>query len=376
MNDDLAAFDTPDEAVFLREDDGGTMHDVVDWEAVAQAKRDAELASKTNPPAFPTEANPDLSGRPYNAFWRANDYTMARLRVLKQEPVSAVPCPFPSVNRMCLMAGGQMGAAHGWEVIVAAASNKGKTQIGLNWAVSALRHGESVTYFGLESDIEELGTRVAAIAAGRPMDELTRGKHFDIESDRMASTILTELPGSLFLNSVPIYEVKELMEVARAFAREYGARTFVVDHMQIAEAGDEGELARRTAQVSHAIRQVAKEDGLLAIGLSQLTTGAAREGKSSPTAYDVLGGAPVFADADLILVVDHSERRFKTDVRKRCIDTVLIVGKNRHGPTGHIDIRFDFTTSRAVELIEGPGPLEVVEPTTSPPTQYRADLDG
>lgn len=290
---------------------------------------------------------------PFAAMQRVNAWNLGRLRDEKASGVDAVATPWPTINRMCMMAGGRQGIAHGWHVIIAAASNRGKTTLANNLAVHAMKQGEHVCYFALESDLEEMAARLGSIASGISMRTITRGRDYDIEQDREAARILTSLPGALYVNREPLYQVHDMVQVIEAFHTQHDARMFVVDHLQLAQAGTEAAIYAKITEVSNALNTVAKRHKLISVGLSQLTTAAARNRDACPTAYDLLGGGPLINDANLIFVIDHCAQHWRLDRDARHTDTMLALGKNRHGPTGELPIRLHWDTSAAVELAVG-----------------------
>ena len=136
----------------------------IDMEAAARYRVQARLAARQRPV---TELRDLTAEAPYNRIAALNSWTLANVRQEKAlGPVEAVPTPLPSLNRMCLMAGGRRGMAHGWYAVSGAASSKGKTTSAVNFAVHAMRHGEVVLYFALEEDMEDIATRAVAIASG------------------------------------------------------------------------------------------------------------------------------------------------------------------------------------------------------------------
>jgi replicative DNA helicase len=318
--------------------------------ALAEENHSASLALQDGGGAL---AQYNAEALPYSAMQRVNAWNLGQLRDEKASGVDAVATPWPSINRMCMMAGGRQGIAHGWHVIVAGASNRGKTTLANNLAVHAMKQGENVSYFALESDLEELGARMCALASGTSMRTITRGRDYDIEADRDAARILTNLPGALYVNREPLYQVCDMVEVIEAFHRQHGTRMFIVDHLQLAQAGTEAAIYAKITEVSNALNTVAKRHKLISIGLSQLTTGAARNHDACPTAYDLLGGGPLINDANLIFVIDHCAQHWRVDRDARHTDTMLALGKNRHGPTGELPIRLHWDTSAATELAVG-----------------------
>lgn len=293
---------------------------------------------------------------PLNEMKMLNDVVLSDLRVRKKdEPIDAVPTAFPTLNKVCMMQGGQQGFAHGWHVVIGAASNVGKTNVALNTIRAALEFGEHVLYFALEEEIEDVACRLMAAALRKPLRFVTRGKQFDIEADREAARIITDWPGKLFVNRQPVVQLEHIESIIDAFHAHFGTRTFVLDYLQLAEtagARTETELYAKVREISDVVRTKAKTDRLLSIALSQLNRVAASNWKQCPRIYDLLGGGPIEQHADVVGLICHCEKHFKEEPQKRQTSTRFIVGKNRKGIRGGFPIRFDWNESRCYEVDE------------------------
>lgn len=329
--------------------------------AEQMAEMDEELG---RPPPFDPEREEYMEpDRPADRMFRWSDYAYASLRRVKQGPLDVCPTPLPSLNRMFLYAGGGKGIAHGWHCLVAASSSIGKTNTILNFLVHFMRAGERVAYLGLEEEPEQVGTRIAAIAAGRRLSGLMRGRHYDTDGDRLAARTLTELPGEFFQNREPIYDVEDIVAIMADMASLYGVRTFAVDYLQLArQGGSHQRMVERISEISTAVRATARRKKLISLCASQLNRSASTAKDRCPTIYDLMGSSQLENDADVILLLDHCEEHFH-DRRQQHghVDTRMILGKNKMGPVGNLRVRFDHSTSRVLEV--DPRFESIVQPT-------------
>ena len=77
-------------------------------------------------PAADREAwHATYGSHPHDKIVRLNSTVFEDLRLEKTKPPDAVPTPFPTLNRILLGPGGQVGLPHGHQVIVAAGSGPG-----------------------------------------------------------------------------------------------------------------------------------------------------------------------------------------------------------------------------------------------------------
>ena len=104
--------------------------------------------------------NRSISTWPVSTVVALNEHVLAELREEKTKPPDAVLTSFPGVNRSMMGAGGRLGLAHGWQVLIGGCANKGKTSIAFNWTIRALKAGENVLFVALEGDLESFAARI------------------------------------------------------------------------------------------------------------------------------------------------------------------------------------------------------------------------
>jgi replicative DNA helicase len=268
---------------------------------------------------------------PLSAVDATTELTLRRDRDdLEAEP-DVVPTQITRLNRMMCGFGGKQGLAHGWSVIIGARSNYGKTTLALNLAVWAAEEGEHVLYVALEADAIDLRTRMLAIASGVHRDYLVYGDAYDRSEHERASESLTSLPGRIWLTSKPVYAMTDISQMVERFWEYQGVRTFIVDHLQLAQTGADKEIVRRVTEISHACRKATHEHRLLGISTSQLNRVAAVDNKRCPTMHDLLGGTSRFRSGS---TTRHTApRRARTDDGNRGRD-LRAVDARRAGRVG------------------------------------------
>jgi replicative DNA helicase len=288
------------------------------------------------------------------------DALLAERRRLMQ-PVQAIPTPWASWNHACRGAGGQVGLALGWHVLIAARSGEGKSFVADNIAAAALQYGESPTLHSLEMDWSEQATRVLAILSGQPAWKLSPGKHFDPNAYDAARRVADECRGTLRINRGPMSRLSDILDGMRSCYEEHGSRLHIIDYLQLAWTGDARNRYDRITEVSHAVRALAKELRVVTVGLSQLNREGAKGGTPQKESMD--GGGPLEADSDQVLLLDHSRKRPAINaagVPRGWIGWVVL-DKNRHGPQAEIPIRFnsdDFEMRERLEDEIQPGEIK------------------
>ncbi len=276
----------------------------------------------------------------------------ALLRALREDqvrPIDAVPTPFPTWNRMCCSMGGGVGLARTWNVIVGGATGAGKSLLALCMTETALRHGENVVYFSLEMDHKELLTRLRPIVSRIDVRLLEWGKGFDREKAKEADDAILTLPGTLYVNTAPIYKLDDIGEVIETYYVADSVRYFIIDYMQLVEpSGINKRMREAIAHISHTVNYHAKRLGFVHIGLSQYNRATTTNHDQRPTADSLIESSALGNDANQVVLLDHSRR--DTNPITRAEKTFLLIAKNRHGPCGEIPIQLDKTTLRFDEI--------------------------
>lgn len=261
----------------------------------------------------------------------------------QQRPVDAVPTHLPSLNRMCGDDGGGIGLAKGWFVTVGANPGFGKSAMALNLTSWALKHGHAVGYISLEMTAAQLAARHYAIYTNEPIVGLERGR-FNLEAWDRVQERLGDLP--------PVYvpeTVGGAWEDVASFVRECydaGCRWFVLDYLQLVQAGDEENINRAITTITTDLRNWCVNNGATVVALSQFNRTTSADYTQTPRCQGLWGGMILEASSDVVLLLDHSRYKREDHLAR----TWLVIDKNRHGWTGELPVLWDY---RALRMFEG-----------------------
>jgi replicative DNA helicase len=277
-------------------------------------------------------------------------------------PVNAIPTGFPKWNRSCEEDGGLRGIAMGWYVLLGGATGYGKTALAINVAKSAVEDGRSVGFINFEMSRKQLTSRYAAILSGVPRRQIEPGKEFDWAAVEQAADFAGQGTGMMYMNREPIGNYDQLLACLRALREEVGCELFVVDYVQLIGHSTLGGYDKDQL-ISNTMRQFTHKHEVVTLALSQVGTEAIRAG-GSPGLASAVGGVKWVQDADQGLLIDHTAHRQDEEAGDPMtgFGKVIIV-KNRHGPLGAFDIRWDWRTMRCSELAKGVDIETPVDPT-------------
>jgi replicative DNA helicase len=234
------------------------------------------------------------------------------------------------------------GLQPGHLVIVAARPSMGKTSFALDVArhAAGVQH-KNVAIFSLEMSRDELMDRVVAGYLGVEAWKLKKGQLSDEDFRRVGQLMdgLKEHP--LYIDDDSDTTLVNLRSKARRQQMEHGLDLLVIDYLQLIEVTDRASGENRTQQVSHISRQLknlARELQCPIIALSQLSRSVEQRNPPIPILSDLRESGSIEQDADSVLMFyrrgaydEHCDEPNLTDIYVR---------KNRHGPTGRIDLMF------------------------------------
>jgi replicative DNA helicase len=269
--------------------------------------------------------------------------TMERIEALhgSGSSITGVPSGFTDLDE--LTAGFQKSDL----VIVAARPSMGKTAFTLNIAqYAALEANVPVAFFSLEMSKDSLVQRMLTAEARIDAQRLRRGMLRDDDFPRLARAagILGSAP--VWIDDTPGITVLEMRSKARRLKAENGIGLVIVDYLQLMQGPSGVENRQQEISIiSRGLKALAKELDVPVVALSQLSRAPeqrAGEGKR-PQLSDLRESGAIEQDADLVMFL-YRQEMYDGPVDKdgNSIEgrAEVIVGKQRNGPTGIVNLHF------------------------------------
>jgi replicative DNA helicase len=250
--------------------------------------------------------------------------------------VTGVPTGFVDVDRMT------SGLQPGDLIIVAGRPSMGKTAFALNIGEHvAIAEKRPVAIFSMEMS----GTQIAA----RMLGSMTRIDQHKLRTGRLTDEDWSKLADGLGkLHDAPIHidetgalNPLELRSRVRRLARQYGKLGMViVDYLQLMVTDGRREENRATelSEISRSLKALAKELAVPVVALSQLNRSVDQRNDKRPIMSDLRESGALEQDADLILFIYRDEVYNRDTAEKGRAE--LIIGKQRNGPIGTVDVTF------------------------------------
>ncbi len=234
------------------------------------------------------------------------------------------------------------GLPPGHLMIVAARPSVGKSAFALDIARYVASHrAKNVAIFSLEMTKREIMDRVIAGFLGVETWKLKKGELTEDEFARMGKLFDKLKDHPIYLDDDSDTTLAHLRSKARRLAMEHGLDLLIVDYLQLIEAPDTA-TENRTQQVSYisrSLKNLARELQCPIIALSQLSRSCEQRSPPIPVLSDLRESGAIEQDADTVLMLYRADMYDPDGAESGLTD--VYVRKNRNGPTGHVEIRFD-----------------------------------
>jgi replicative DNA helicase len=228
-------------------------------------------------------------------------------------------------------------------IIVAARPGLGKTSLCLNIAEHvAIKKHKSVGIFSLEMSKEQLVKRLLCSEARIDAHRVNTGYLNKDDWHRLSRASGDLSDTRIFIDDTANVKVPELRSKSRRLAMEHGLDLIIVDYLQLM-SGSTQRYENRTqeiAQISRGLKGIAKELGVPLIAVSQLSRAIeSRTGEHRrPQLSDLRESGSIEQDADLVLFIYREEMANPSEENNGLAE--LIIGKQRNGPIGTIQLAF------------------------------------
>lgn len=253
----------------------------------------------------------------------------------EQDPVTGLRTGYESLDAMTT------GFQPGELIILAARPSMGKTSIALNICEHvAINSKKNVLFFSLEMANDQLGVRLLSSHSRLHAQRVKVGRLNEGEWKRLTDAASGLSDASIYLDEEGSLSAPELKARARRIHRECGGlHLIVIDYLQLMQtSGKSDNRANEMAEISRALKLLAKEIGCPVIALSQLNRALESRPNRRPIMSDLRDSGGIEQDADIILFVYRDEVYHEDSPDKGIAE--LIVGKQRNGPTGTVYANF------------------------------------
>ena len=279
----------------------------------------------------------------------------------------------------------KLGGLHRSDLLILAGRpSMGKTSLATNIAFNIAKsyrrgqrpdgstgavEGGCVGFFSLEMSAEQLAARVLSEAAEVPSEQIRRGDMTETEFRRFVEAAKALEACPLFIDDTPALPIPQLAARARRLKREHGLDALFVDYLQLVRpASSKDSRVNEVSEITQGLKAIAKELDIPVVALSQLSRQVEARDDKRPQLSDLRESGSIEQDADVVMFVFreeyYAEREKPSDdqldkmaewqerMNRLHGKAEVIIGKQRHGPIGTVDLSFEGRFTRFGNLVK------------------------
>lgn len=228
-------------------------------------------------------------------------------------------------------------------IIIAGRPSMGKTAFALNVAQHAAQEFQSpIALFSLEMSKEQLALRLLCSEARVDNHRLRTGNIGENDWGKLSMAAGKLADSQLWIDDTPGITLFEMRAKSRRLkANNSGLGMIIVDYLQLM-AGTKGRSDSREqeiSEISRGLKALAKELHVPVIALSQLNRKVEDRIDKRPHMADLRESGAIEQDADVILFI-YRDEVYHPDAEESKGKAEVIIGKQRNGPTGEVQLAF------------------------------------
>lgn len=278
----------------------------------------------------------------------------------------------------------KLGGLHPSDLIILAGRPAmGKSALATTIAFNAAKYfqttdneeesGKLVAFFSLEMSSEQLATRILAERARVNSHDIRTGRLANEDFGKLVAASQELYSAPLFMDDTPAITISAMRTRCRRLARQArsdkhnGLGLIVVDYLQLLDPGRMNRQDNRVQEISaisRGLKALAKELDCPVLALSQLSRAVEQREDKRPQLSDLRESGSIEQDADVVTFIyrdeyylerkqpqrghfnkeaDYQDKMGQWQADMEAVHNVaeVIVGKQRHGPTGTVKLLFE-----------------------------------
>lgn len=237
--------------------------------------------------------------------------------------------------------------------VLAARPSMGKTALALTiGANAALRHGKTVGIFSLEMSAVQLVMRMICSEARVDMSRLRGREPSERDFQRLAEAAGKMSEARIYIDDSVDMTVMELRSRARRLMAERDLHLVIIDYLQLMQGSGRGgggeNRQQEISSISRGLKALARELDVPVLVLSQLSRAVESRPNKRPMLSDLRESGAIEQDADLVTFIYRDEYYNKESEKQGIAE--IIIGKQRNGPTGTVELQFHSSHVRFNDL--------------------------
>ena len=271
----------------------------------------------------------------------------------------------------------KLGGLHKSDLLILAGRpSMGKTSLATNIAFNVAKaykrgalpdgsegavEGGVVGFFSLEMSAEQLAGRILAEASEISSHKIRQGDMTEGEFRRFVEAAKELEACPLYIDDTAAIPISQLSARARRLKRTHGLDLLIVDYLQLVRGTSENRV-QEIGEISMGLKAIAKELDIPVIALSQLSRQVESRDDKRPQLSDLRESGSIEQDADVVMFVyrgEYYKEREKPgeenveamagwieEMERLHAKAEVIIGKQRHGPIGTVELSFEAQFTR------------------------------
>lgn len=277
----------------------------------------------------------------------------------------------------------KLGGLHPSDLLILAGRpSMGKTSLATNIAFNVAKaykrgirpdgsegaiDGGVVGFFSLEMSAEQLAGRILAEASEISSHKIRQGDMTEEEFRRFVDAAKALEACPLYIDDTPSIPISQLAARARRLKRTHGLDLLIIDYLQLARGTAENRV-QEIAEISMGLKAIAKELNIPVVALSQLSRQVESREDKRPQLSDLRESGSIEQDADVVMFVFREEyykerekpgdheldkmAEWQEAMSRLHAKAEVIIGKQRHGPIGTVELSFESQFTRFGNLVK------------------------
>jgi len=278
---------------------------------------------------------------------------------------------------------GKLGGLHKSDLLILAGRpSMGKTSLATNIAYNVARaykkgtrpdgtegaiDGGVVGFFSLEMSAEQLAGRILAEASEISSHKIRQGDLTEEEFRRFVEAAKQLEACPLYIDDTAAIPISQLAARARRLKRTHGLDVLIVDYLQLVRGSSDNRV-QEIGEISMGLKAIAKELDIPVIALSQLSRQVENREDKRPQLSDLRESGSIEQDADVVMFVYRGEyykerekpgdadlaamESWREEMERLHGKAEVIIGKQRHGPIGTVELSFEAQFTRFGNLVK------------------------
>lgn len=239
-------------------------------------------------------------------------------------------------------------------ILIAARPSMGKTAFVLNVAeYVAVKSHITTAIFSLEMSTDQLVKRMLAMNSHVDSQSIRTGNLKDDDWVKLIEGAREIGESNLILDDTASISINELRSKCRKFKLEHNLGLIIIDYLQLMTGNSKTDSRQQEiSDISRSLKALARELDVPVIALSQLSRAVEKRDDKRPMLSDLRESGAIEQDADVVMFIYRDDYYNKESNDKGIAE--IIIGKQRNGPTGTVQLKWQSELTRFANLERRP----------------------